>query len=61
MKVDDLVILQYIGVDLKEKDRKKVGIVRKFSQDIGLFKVFWSSGDETWCLREQLQAVKKCP
>ena len=61
MKIGDLVILEYKGVDLEEKDRKKIGIVKKFSQNIGLFKVLWSSSDETWCLQEQLQVVKKCP
>ena len=62
MKVGDLVILEYIGVDLEEKDRKKIGIVESLSQaNIGLIKVVWSSGDQTWCLQEQLQAVKKCP
>ena len=62
MQVGDLVILEYNGVDLKEKDRKKVGIVKDLAQaNIGLIKVLWSSGDQTWCLQEQLQAVKKCP
>ena len=62
MKVGDLVILEYNGVNLEEKDRKKIGIVKTLSQaNIGLIKVFWSSGDQTWCLQEQLQAVKKCP
>ena len=62
MEVGDLVILEYKGVDLEEKDRKKIGIVKTLSQaNIGLIKVVWSSGDETWCLREQLQSVKKCP
>ena len=62
MEVGDLVILEYKGVDLEEKDRKKIGIVKTLSHaNIGLIKVVWSSGDETWCLREQLQSVKKCP
>ena len=62
MQVGDLVILEYNGVDLEEKDRKKIGIVKtdcgRFS---GLAKVLWSNGEQTWCLQEQLQAVKKCP
>ena len=62
MKVGDLVILEYRGVDLEEKDRKKIGIVKSLSQaNIGLIKVLWSDGVLTWCLNEQLQAVKKCP
>ena len=64
MKVGDLVILEYKGVDLEEKDRKKIGIVKSLSQaqaNIGLIKVLWSNGDQTWCLNEQIQTVKKCP
>ena len=62
MKVGDLVILEYRGVDLEEKDRKKIGIVKSLTQaNIGLIKVLWSNGDQTWSLNEQLQAVKKCP
>ena len=41
MKVGDLVILEYEGVDLKEKERMKIGILKKFSQNIGLYKVLW--------------------
>ena len=59
MQIGDLVILEYKGVDLEEKDRKKIGIVVR--GDVDLAKVLWSSGDQTWCLNEQLQAVKKCP
>ena len=62
MQVGDLVILEYKDVDLEEKDRKKIGIVKTLSKaNIGMAKVLWSSGDQTWCLQEQLQAVKKCP
>ena len=62
MKVGDLVILEYSGVNLEEKDRKKIGIVKRLSQaNIGLIKVLWSGGDQTWCMNEQLQAVIKCP
>ena len=62
MKVGDLVILEYNGVDLEEKDRKKIGIAKTLAQGRNaLAKVLWSSGDQTWCLQEQLQAVKKCP
>ena len=60
MDVGDLVILEYKGVDLEEKDRKKIGIVKTLAQGRNaLAKVLWSSGDQTWCLQEQLQAVKK--
>ncbi len=62
MKIGDLVILEYKGVDLKEKDRMKIGIVKTTSNTtLQLAKVLWSSGDESWCLYEQLQTVKKCP
>ena len=41
MKIGDLVILEYNGVDLEEKDRKKIGVVKTLSQaNIGLIKVF---------------------
>jgi len=61
MKTGDLVILRYRykGVDLEDKDRKKIGIVVR--GDVDLAKVLWSCGDQTWCMQEQLQAVKKCP
>jgi hypothetical protein len=62
MKVGDLVILEYKGVDLEEKDRKKIGIVKTTSNTtLQLAKVLWSCGEQTWCLYEQLQTVKKCP
>jgi len=61
MKIGDLVILEYKGVDLEEKDRKKIGIVKTFSNAVGLAKVLWSSGDWQWCMQEQLKTVKKCP
>ncbi len=57
MKVGDLVILEYKGVDLEEKDRKKIGIVVR--GDVDLAKVLWSSGDQTWCLQEQLEVVNE--
>ena len=62
MKIGDLVILEYKGVDLKEKDRMKIGIVKTTSNTtLQLAKVLWSNGDQTWCLYEHLQTVKKCP
>jgi hypothetical protein len=51
--------LEYEGVDLKEKERLKIGIVKKFSQNIGLFKVLWCNGDEKWCLQEHLEVVNE--
>lgn len=57
MKVGDLVILEYKGVDLEEKDRKKIGIVVR--GDVDLAKVLWSSGDQTWCMQEQLEVVNE--
>ena len=62
MKVGDLVILEYRGVDLEEKDRLKIGIVKDLAQGRNeLAKVLWSSSDQQWHLQEHLQAVKKCP
>tara|TARA_B100000212_G_C27355119_1_gene525499 strand:+ start:1558 stop:1737 length:180 start_codon:yes stop_codon:yes gene_type:complete len=57
MKVGDLVILEYKGVDLEEKDRKKIGIVVR--GDVDLAKVLWSSGDQTWCMQQQLEVVNE--
>ena len=60
MEIGDLVILEYKGVDVEEKDRKKIGIVKVVGHK-DMIKVLWSSGDQKWCLQEQLQTVKKCP
>ena len=58
MKIGDLVNLEYKDVDLEEKHRKKIGIVKTLSKaNIGLAKVHWSCGDETWCLAEQLEVI----
>ena len=58
MKVGDLVRLEYKDVDLDEKDRKKIGIVKTLTQaNIGLIKVLWSSGEQTWCLCKQLEVL----
>jgi hypothetical protein len=40
MKVGDLVILEYEGVDLKEKERLKIGIVKREIEDWHCEKVF---------------------
>ena len=62
MKVGDLVILEYNGVDHEEKNRKKIGIVKETAQGKNeLAKVLWSSSNQQWHLQEHLQAVKKCP
>ena len=54
MKVGDLVILKIY--------KRRIGIVKsKAHRDLGLIRVYWQDGDQTWCLSEQLQAVKKCP
>ena len=57
MKVGDLVILEYKGVDLEEKDRKKIGIVKTACRTSEMAKVLWSNGDTTWCLQEQTKVI----
>tara|TARA_B100000287_G_C20266013_1_gene635994 strand:+ start:58 stop:219 length:162 start_codon:yes stop_codon:yes gene_type:complete len=53
MKIGDLVRLVY------KFGKPRIGIVKSLSQaNIGLIKVFWSSGDQTWCLQEQLEVLK---
>jgi len=60
MKVGDLVILEYNGVDLEEKDRKKIGIVKKTAQGRNaLARVLWSSGDQQWHLQRHLEMVNE--
>ena len=60
MKVGDLVILEYKGVDLEEKDRKKIGIVKTLSKaSIGMAKVLWSCGEQTWCLQDQMEVINE--
>ena len=59
MKIGDLVVLEYKGVDLDEKDRKKIGIVKTTSNTtLQLAKVLWSCGEQTWCLYEQLEVIE---
>jgi hypothetical protein len=43
----------------RDTSEKKIGIVVR--ADVDLAKVLWSCGDQTWCMQEQLRAVKKCP
>ena len=58
MKVGDLVRLEYNDGMLDEKVRKKIGIVKTLSQaNIGLIKVLWGSGEQTWCLCKQLEVI----
>ena len=53
-----MVRLEYKGVDLDEKDRLKIGIVKTLAQRRNeLAKVLWSNGDQTWCLCEQLEVI----
>ena len=59
MKIGDLVILEYKGVNLEEKDRKKIGIVKKARKTTELAEVLWSSGEQTWCLQEQLEVINE--
>ena len=58
MKIGDLVKLEYKGVDLEEKDRLKIGIVKTTSNTtLQLANVLWSCGEQTWCLYEQLEVI----
>ena len=61
MKVGDLVILEYNGVDLEEKDRLKIGIVKTlYTKDkYEMAQVLWGSGDQRWCLQEQLEVLNE--
>ena len=60
MKVGDLVVLEYKGVDLDEKDRLKIGIVvNNTITTLQLAKVLWSNGEQRWCLNEHLQVINE--
>ncbi len=59
MQIGDLVILEYNGVDLEEKDRKKIGIVKTACRTSEMAKVLWSSGDQQWHLQEHLEMVNE--
>ncbi len=59
MKVGDLVVLEYNGVDLEEKEALKIGIVYSACRTSEMAKVLWSSGDQTWCLQEQLEVINE--
>ncbi len=57
MKVGDLVVLEYNGVDLEEKETLKIGIVKQVCKTSEMGKVLWSSGDQTWCIQEHLEVI----
>ena len=61
MKVGDLVILEYKGVDLKEKEGLKIGIVSMLLMvdSVEMAKVLWGNGDEKWCLQEHLEVISE--
>ena len=58
MKVGDLVILEYEGVDLKEKERLKIGIVSMLLKD-EIAMVLWSNGKTKWNLKEHLEVINE--
>lgn len=54
MKIGDLVSIEYNVGALK----RSIGIVKILSKaNIGLVKIHWSCGDETWCMAEQLEVI----
>tara|TARA_R110002095_G_scaffold54844_1_gene47285 strand:- start:151 stop:336 length:186 start_codon:yes stop_codon:yes gene_type:complete len=59
MKVGDLVILEYNGVDLEEKDTLKIGIVKQVCKTSEMSKVFWSNNRQLWCLIEHLGVINE--
>ena len=58
MKVGDLVILEYEGVDLEEKERLKIGIVSMLLKD-EIAMVLWSNGKTIWNLKEHLEVISE--
>ena len=58
MKIGDLVILEYEGVDLKEKERLKIGIVSMLLKD-EIAMVLWSNGKTIWNLKEHLEVISE--
>jgi hypothetical protein len=59
MKVGDLVVLEYNGVDLEEKETLKIGIVKQVCKTIEMSKVFWSNKRQLWCLIEHLEVINE--
>ena len=58
MKVGDLVILEYKGVDLEEKERLKIGIVSMLLEH-EIVMVLWSNGKVIWNLKEHLEVINE--
>ena len=59
MKIGDLVILEYNGVDLEKKDRLKIGIVKKVCQTSEMTYVLWSNTYCAWFLFEHLEVINE--
>ena len=59
MKVGDLVVLEYNGVDLEEKETLKIGIVKQVCKTSEMGKVLWSSSDQQWHLQEHLEVINE--
>ena len=57
MKVGDLVILEYKGVDLEEKDSLKIGVITQALSQMSY--VLWGNGEQMWCLNEQLEVINE--
>jgi hypothetical protein len=57
MKVGVLVVLEYNGVDLEEKDTLKIGIVKQVCKTSEMSKVLWSNKRQMWCLIEHLEVI----
>ena len=59
MKVGDLVVLEYNGVDFEEKEALKIGIVKQVCKTSEMSKVFWSNNRQKWCLIEHLEVISE--
>ena len=60
MKIGDLVILEYNGVDLEEKDTLKIGIVKQVCKTSEMSKVLWiGHWMQKWCLIEHLEVINE--
>ena len=57
MKIGDLVILEYKGVDLEEKHVLKIGVVTQALSQMS--DVLWSNGEQRWCLNEHLEVINE--
>jgi len=54
-----LVVLEYNGVDLEEKEALKIGIVKHVCKTSEMSKVFWSNKRQKWCLIEHLEVISE--